>query len=78
MVNRKLSNRDRFVVRATILLTINPGLFARPCGCPILRVQIFSTFLGATPVADAQLSEMIETVATNASIERRQVRLDAN
>ncbi len=78
MVNRKLSNRDRFVVRVTILLTINPGLFARLMRLPDSARTDLLEFLGATPVADAQLSEMIETVATNASIERRQVRLDAN
>ena len=78
MVNRKLSNIVRFVVRVTILLTINPGLFARLMRLPDSARTDLLEFLGATPVADAQLSEMIETVATNASIERRQVRLDAN
>jgi hypothetical protein len=78
MVNRKLSDRDRFVVRVTILLTINPGLFAKLMRLPDSARTDLLEFLGATPVADAQLSEMIETVATNASGERRQARLDAN
>jgi len=35
-------------------------------------------FVGATPVADAQLSHMIDTIAEKLRSERRATRLEAN
>jgi hypothetical protein len=65
-------------VRVTILLTINPGLFASLMRLPdSVRTDLLE-FLGATPVADAQLAEMIQSVAEKALGERRQARAGAN
>ena len=50
-------------MRALILHTINPGLFAKLMRLPdAVRIDLLE-FLGATPVADAQLSAMIDDMA---------------
>lgn len=58
--------------------TINPGLFARLMRLPDSARADLLEFVGATPVADAQLSGMIDALAEKLSVDRRSVRLEAN
>ncbi len=43
--------------------TINPGLFARIMRLPDAARADLLEFVGATPIADAHLADMIETVS---------------
>lgn len=58
--------------------TINPGLFARLMRLPDFARADLLEFLGATPLADAQLSAMIDEFAEKLAAERRGVRAEAN
>lgn len=78
MVNHKLCGKDGFFPRVTILRTINPGLFARLMRLPDSARTDLLEFVGATPVADAQLSHMIDMIAEKLRTERRSSRLEAN
>lgn len=63
MVNRKLCAEDRFFLRVSILRTINPGLFTRLMRLPDSARADLLEFIGATPIADAQLAHMIDAIA---------------
>lgn len=69
---------DRFFLRVNILRTINPGLFARLMRLPDSARADLLEFVGATPVADAQLSQMIDTIAEKMRSERRIPLLEVN
>ncbi|MFZ1726411.1 MAG: hypothetical protein WBO29_08825 [Albidovulum sp.] len=59
------------------MLTINPGLFARLMRLPdSARVDLLE-FIGATPVGDAQLSEMIDNFAKKVGQDRKPLTLKA-
>lgn len=58
--------------------TINPGLFARLMRLPDAARTDLLEFVGATPVADAQLSHMIDAISDKITSERRAVRLEAS
>jgi hypothetical protein len=57
------------------LHTINPGLFAKLMRLPDTARTDLLEFLGATPVADAQLSAMIDDMAETLRTDRRTLRL---
>lgn len=78
MVNRKLCDEAYFFPRVSILLTINPGLFARVMRLPDSARTDLLEFLGATPIADAQLSHMIDGIAEKLRCEARPPRGEAN
>lgn len=61
-----------------ILHTINPGLFAKLMRLPDSARADLLEFLGATPVADAQLSVMIDDVVESLRSDRRAARLGSN
>lgn len=55
--------------------TINPGLFAKLMRLPdAVRIDLLE-FLGATPVADAQLAAMIDDMAAARRADRQTLRL---
>ena len=58
--------------------TINPGLFARLMCLPESARADLLEFIGATPVADAQLAAMIDSFATKMSSDRNQFAMKAN
>lgn len=58
--------------------TINPGLFARLMRLPDSARTDLLEFVGATPVADSQLSHMIDAITDKLASERRTPRLEAN
>ena len=58
--------------------TINPGLFARLMRLPDFARADLLEFLGATPLADAQLSAMIDDFAEKLTAERSGSRAGAN
>ena len=58
--------------------TINPGLFARLMRLPEAARTDLLEFLGATPVADAQLSVVIDGIAERISRERSELRMEPN
>lgn len=58
--------------------TINPGLFTKLMRLPESARADLLEFVGATPVADAQLSGMIDTIAEKLSADRRSVRFEPN
>lgn len=78
MVNRKLCDEPYFFPRVSILHTINPGLFARVMRLPDSARTDLLEFLGATPVADAQLSHMIDGIAEKLRCDARPSRAEAN
>lgn len=58
--------------------TINPGLFARLMRLPDFARADLLEFLGATPLADAQLSAMIDDFAEKLRAERQVARAEPN
>lgn len=57
---------------------IDPGLFTRLMRLPDAARGDLLEFLGATPVGDAQLSEMIERLTARIEPERRPLRAEPN
>jgi|GEM_PF-2096821 len=57
---------------------IDPNLFTRLMRLPDAARGDLLEFLGATPVGDAQLAEMIERVATRVEGELRPMRAEPN
>jgi hypothetical protein len=60
------------------LRTINPGLFARLMRLPEAARTDLLEFLGATPIGDAQLSAVIDSVTERLTRERAQFRAEAS
>lgn len=58
--------------------TINPGLFARLMRLPDAARNDLLEFLGATPIGDAQLSAVIDSVAERLVRERNGIRMEPN
>lgn len=58
--------------------TINPGLFARLMRLPDAARTDLLEFLGATPIADAQLSAVINSVAERLVRERSGIWMEPN
>lgn len=58
--------------------TINPGLFARLMRLPEAARTDLLEFLGATPLADAQLSAVIDSIAERIRYERADFRMEPN
>ncbi len=58
--------------------TINPGLFARLMRLPDHARTDILEFIGATPVAEAHLSDVIDSFANRLNSDRRGVLADAN
>lgn len=58
--------------------TIDPGLFARLMRLPEAARTDLLEFLGATPVADAQLSAVIDSIAERIRRERVEMRMEPN
>ncbi|MEZ5771497.1 hypothetical protein LX70_02518 [Defluviimonas denitrificans] len=58
--------------------TINPGLFARLMRLPEAARTDLLEFLGATPIGDAQLSAVIDSVTERLTRERAQFRAEAS
>lgn len=57
---------------------INPGLFARLMRLPDAARNDLLEFLGATPIADAQLSAVIDSVAERLVRDRGAIRMEPN
>lgn len=57
---------------------IDPSLFTRLMRLPDAARGDLLEFLGATPVGDAQLAEMIERFAARVEAERRPMRGEPN
>ncbi|MCB2092837.1 MAG: hypothetical protein H6901_07405 [Rhodobacteraceae bacterium] len=57
------------------MFTINPGLFTRLMKLPDAARTDLLEFIGATPVADAQLSEIIDNFSIKKSPERGKLTL---
>jgi hypothetical protein len=58
--------------------TINPGLFARLMRLPDSARADLLEFIGATPVAEAHLADMIDSFAESLTADRRHVRQEPN
>lgn len=56
--------------------SISPGLFARLMKLPDSTRADLLEFLGETPVADAQLASMLDSMAVRTLSERRQFTLE--
>jgi hypothetical protein len=74
MVNYKLYGIVEF--RGKSVRSISPGLFARLMKLPDSARADLLEFLGETPVADAQLASMLDSMAVRTLGERRQFTLE--